>query len=90
MHGLQSVYMCFLDFNNAFDKVQHNHLLKLLREKRIGKNDVRIIKYVYFNQAAWVYVGNEFSDKTRSKERMYSLANAFWFVLTSEDIIEEA
>lgn len=62
----QHLYTCFLDYNKAFDKVRHNHLLQLLRNKNLYFKVIRIILKIYFNQIASVkVVGNEMSDEIK-------------------------
>lgn len=54
--------MCFLDFNKAFDKVSHDHLIDFLKKKTLDKKDIRIIYNLYYNQTATVDVENELSN----------------------------
>lgn len=51
--------MCFLDFNKAFDKVSHDHLIDFLEKKTLDKKDLRIIYNFYYNQTATVKVENK-------------------------------
>lgn len=37
-----NVYMCFLDYSKAFDRVQHSKLVSVLRETGIDCKDIRI------------------------------------------------
>lgn len=39
----QPMYVCFLDYNKAFDKVRHNFLIQLLKTKNIDMKDIRIL-----------------------------------------------
>lgn len=59
--------MCFLDFNKAFDKVSHDHLIDFLVKKTLDKKDIRIIYNLYYNQTATVKVENELSNDIEIK-----------------------
>lgn len=56
------MYVCFLDFNKAFDNVSHDHLIDFLEKKTLDKKDIRIIYNLYYNQTATVDVENELSN----------------------------
>lgn len=59
--------MCFLDFNKAFDKVSHDHLIDFLEKKTLDKKDLRIIYNFYYNQTATVKVENKLSNDIEIK-----------------------
>lgn len=39
----QKVYVCFIDFKKAFDKMRHNQLVEVLRRKSLDSRDIRIL-----------------------------------------------
>ena len=39
----RNLYMCFVDFEKAFDRVKHNKLIEILNEIGADKNDIRIL-----------------------------------------------
>lgn len=43
----KDVYMCFVDFEKAFDRVQHIKLINILENKDIDGKDLRVIKNLY-------------------------------------------
>lgn len=50
------VFMYFIDFEKAFDKVQHDKLISILRESGIDDRDANIISKLYSQQKAIVRV----------------------------------
>lgn len=50
------VYACFLDYQKAFDCVDHGKLINILQNMNLDGRDVRIIKNLYYNQIAAVKV----------------------------------
>ena len=44
----QNVFLCYIDYHKAFDKVRHNLLLNMLKQIRIDDKDYRIIHNLYF------------------------------------------
>ena len=58
----KNLYVCFVDYEKAFDKVKHEELLKLLRDIHLDGRDLRLIQNLYWNQKAAVRVGDELSD----------------------------
>lgn len=88
----QPMYVCFLDYNKAFDKVRHNRLLQLLRDKNLDMKDIRIISNLYFNQVASVRIGGELSDEMEIQRgvRQGCILSPLLFNLYSEEIIQKA
>ena len=50
------LYLCFIDYSKAFDKVQHNQLIDMLENIQIDGKDLRIIKNIYWQQSAAIRV----------------------------------
>uniref|UniRef100_A0A8D8SN59 Craniofacial development protein 2 n=1 Tax=Cacopsylla melanoneura TaxID=428564 RepID=A0A8D8SN59_9HEMI len=86
------VFMCFIDFEKAFDKVRHNKLIEVLRKTGIHDKDLRIIKNLYFNQKANVRVGMSVSEEVEIKRgvRQGCILSPLLFNLYSEFIFKEA
>ena len=51
------LYVCFIDYAKAFDRVQHQKAFECLRSK-----DLRVITNLYWNQRACIRNNNEVSD----------------------------
>ena len=50
----KDVFLCFIDFEKAFDKVKHNKLLTILSSMNIDKRNTACIKNLYWNQSAHI------------------------------------
>src|SRR5215469_4053122 len=55
----QDLYLCFVDYEKAFDKVKHVNLMKMLERLEIDGKDLRIIKNLYWNQKGAVKIDDE-------------------------------
>ena len=40
---VQDLYLCFIDYSKAFDKVKHSEIIKLLENLNIDGKDLRIV-----------------------------------------------
>ena len=60
----KDLYMCFIDYTKAFDKVQHEELFKMLQSLDIDGKDIRLLRNLYLEQTACMKVGNEKSKFT--------------------------
>lgn len=58
----QDLFICFIDYSKAFDKVRHDELFGILEDLDIDGKDLRIIRNLYWNQTAAVRVDRECSD----------------------------
>ena len=43
------VYMCFIDYTKAFDRVQHDELLKMLMNLDLYGKDIHLIQNLYWD-----------------------------------------
>lgn len=50
----KDVFICFIDYEKAFDNVRHDLLLRYLEDLGLDDKDVRIIRNLYWNQTAEV------------------------------------
>ena len=48
------VYICFINYTKAFDRVNHTKLKKFLKELGVDDKDLQIIMKVYWKQTAVV------------------------------------
>ena len=58
----KDVYLCFIDYTKAFDRVRHESIMQLLESIGIDGKDLRIIKNMYWEQTAAVRLKNETSS----------------------------
>ena len=50
----QDVYICFIDYTKAFDRVNHSKLIECLKEVGVDDKDLQIIIKMYWEQTAVV------------------------------------
>ena len=55
----KDLYMCFVDFEKAFDTVKHGMLLETLRRYGVDGADIRLIAKLYWEQKAVIRIGDE-------------------------------
>ena len=48
----QDLFLCFIDYSKAFDKVKHEELMRILEEIDIDGKDLRIVRNLYRDQYA--------------------------------------
>ena len=58
----RNLYVCFIDYSKAFDKVRHENLIEILQSLDIDGKDVRILRNLYWEQTAGVRVQNEVGE----------------------------
>ena len=63
----KDLYVCFIDYAKAFDRVQHQKAFECLRNTRMDSKDLRVITNLYWNQRACIRNDNEVSDFTEIK-----------------------
>lgn len=52
-----------MEFEKAFDKVQHTKLIEIVKQNKVDDKDIRIIKHLYRNQNARVKIGNKYTNR---------------------------
>ena len=55
----QNLYLRFVDYEKAFDKMKHNDLMKMFERLEIDGKDLRIIKNLYWNQIVAVKIDDD-------------------------------
>ena len=58
----KDLYVCFIDYTKAFDRVRHSSLIDILQDLDIDGKDIRIVRNLYWNQEAAVRYENEYSQ----------------------------
>ncbi|GFO22355.1 LINE-1 reverse transcriptase [Plakobranchus ocellatus] len=66
----KDLYLCFIDYFKAFDKVGHAELFRMLETLDIDGKDLRVIRNLYWNQIASVRIEGEHSDVKPIKRGM--------------------
>lgn len=87
----QHVYACFVDYNKAFDKVQHDKMMQLLCEKNIDHKDIRIIANLYYKQKGAVRIEDKTTTEFEVKRGIrQGCGERTLFNLYSEEIMKNA
>ncbi|KAL1447598.1 hypothetical protein WDU94_009869 [Cyamophila willieti] len=56
------VYACFIDYQKAFDRVQHSKMMEVLEKVGLDHKDLKIIANLYWNQVASVKLEDECTE----------------------------
>ena len=85
----KDLYVCFIDYTKAFDRVRHTSLIDMLQDLDIDGKDIRIMRNLYWNQEAAVRYENEYSQfcSIRRGVRQGCVFSPDLFNLYSESII---
>ncbi|GFN80048.1 endonuclease-reverse transcriptase [Plakobranchus ocellatus] len=57
----KDVYLCFINYTKAFDRVRHDEIITQLKQLNIDGKDLRIIKTMYCEQTAAMRIENKTS-----------------------------
>ena len=89
MEVRKDLFICFIDYSKAFDKVRHGELFNILEGLDIDGKDLRIIRNLYWNQSATVRIEGEFSEYKQIKRgvRQGCVLSPDLFNIYSETII---
>ena len=63
----RDVYMCFIDYTKAFDRVQHDELLKMVTNLDLYRKDIYLIQNLYWDQSACIRKEITMSKYTKIK-----------------------
>lgn len=88
----KEIYVCFIDWEKAFDRVDWNILMKILKEIQLNWKDRRLIRELYKGQKVVVRVDNEETEEViigRGVRQGCCMSPAL-FNLYAEKLLEEA
>ena len=87
----KDLYICFIDFTKAFDKLQHKNLFNLLEGLNLDGKDLRFLRNLYWEQTACIRVGKDTSQYTNIKRgvRQGCVLSPDLFNLYSEMILRK-
>ena len=57
----RDLYLCFIDYTKAFDKLRHEEIMLILDSLNIDCKDLRIVRNIYWEQTASMRIGNYLS-----------------------------
>jgi len=90
-HG-NDVYICFVDFEKAFDRIDWVLMLKILKKIGVDWKDRRLITSLYMSQKAVVKIQQEFSGESEIGRgvRQGCCISPLLFNIYAEAMMEEA
>ena len=85
----KDLYLCFIDFTKAFDRVRHTKLLNMLQNLDLDGKDIRMVRNLYWDQSAAIRYQNELGNYTpiRRGVRQGCVLSPDLFNLYSENIM---
>jgi hypothetical protein len=88
----KDTYICFIDFQKAFDKVRHNKLREVMKLAGIPDLERKLIEHLYWNEEACVRTksGETKYFKIRRGVRQGCILSPILFNLYSEYLVSEA
>lgn len=88
----KNIFICFIDFEKAFDRISHGLLFEYLEQKRVNSYELRLLKYLYYNQVATIKVDEVFTRKIPIKRgvRQGCVLSPTLFNVYSEEIFRES
>ena len=87
----KDVYICFIDYTNAFDRVKHSKIIECLSEIGIDDKDLQIITKMYWEQTAVVRTEHGITEEFQVKRgvRQGCVLSPSLFNLYTEKIFRE-
>ena len=87
----KDIYICFIDYAKAFDKVKHSEMIECLSEIGINDKDLQIITKLYWEQTATVRTENGVTKEFQIKKgvRQGCVLSPSLFNLYTEKIFRE-
>ena len=88
----KNIYFCFTDYAKAFDCVDHNKLLKILKEVGIPDNLTYLLRNLYAGQEVTVRTGPGTTDWFQIRKRVHQgcILSPCLFNLDAEYIMRNA
>ena len=62
------LFICFVDYKKAFDRVKHKAILQQLESIGIDDKDLRLIQNLYYSQTATIRTRGSMSDPVAIKK----------------------
>lgn len=86
------VYLCFIDYEKAFDRIKHTELINLLNNQGLDSRDITLIKSLYWEQSASIRIGDGVTSDIPVKRgvRQGCVLSPLLFNLYSEKVFQNA
>lgn len=86
------VYICFIDYQKAFDRVRHDVLMSILENIGLDDRDLRVIRNIYYNQSAVIRIENQLTEEIQIRRgvRQGCILSPLLFNVYSEQIMKLA
>ncbi len=87
----KDIFLCFIDYSKAFDKVKHEELFNILQSLDIDGKDLRVIRNLYWEQTAAMRVDGDISEykSIRRGVRQGCILSPDLFNIYSEMVLRE-
>ena len=87
----KDLYICFIDYTKAFDRVKHSEIIQILQNLDIDGKDLRMIRNIYWEQSAAVRIETQVSEFQPIKRgvRQGCVLSPDLFSLYSEQIMRQ-
>ena len=87
----KKLYICYIDYEKAFDRVYHNKLIQVIEKSGMDGKDRRLIQNLYYEQSASIQFGEEQSETFNIKRgvRQGCVLSPKLFNLYTEEIFNE-
>ena len=63
----KDIYACFIDYEKAFDRVNHESMIKCLKDIGLNGKDIRLIVNLYWTQKAYIQLEQDLSGEIMIK-----------------------
>lgn len=85
------LFLCFIDYEKAFDRIRHDKLIEILKKIGLDSKDIRIIRDAYWNQKTKVKIDNEETEWIEIKRgvRQGCILSPILYNIYSEEIVQE-
>ena len=87
----KDIYICFIDYTKAFDRVKHSKMIDCLKEIEANSKDLTIITKMYWEQTANVRTDHKITEEFKIKKgvQLVSVLPPNLFNLNTEKIFRE-
>ena len=88
----QNLYLCFIDYTKAFDRVNHCKLLDVMEQASVPEHERKLVAYLYWHQTASIRTAAGCSNKVSIQRgvRQGCILSPALFNLYSELLLKEA